>query len=180
MTAMGQIEMRAELARRGLVTYGNNDDLRTRLQDDEARGMFKEEFQTMSDQYLRDGCMLLSIPSRGSRQNLINNIRTYNAYKRQKIANMEDEGIINAGLPQPEDRLGAPTGVAILGTRGSEIYCKPYAKYLADYQLANGTTKDALTFRYWRTLRYPDASPEELWPCRYSDGRINASDDLDS
>ena len=180
MATMGQLQMRIELARRGLVTHGNNQELRTRLENDETRGVFKENFRTMSDEYLRDGCRLLAIPSRGDRQSLINNIRRYNVYKRQKIANMEDEGDMNAGLPQPEDRLGAPTRIAILGTQGSDIHCKPYAEYLTKYQHANGTTQDALTFRYWRTLRYPNASPDELWPCRYSDGRINASDDLDS
>ena len=89
----------------------------------------------------------------------------YRVIRREKIDDMEDEGEINAGLPQPEDRLGAPIGVAILGTRGSEIHCRPYAEYIAGYRLANGTTKDAWTFRYWRTLRHPNASPDELWPC---------------
>ena len=180
MAAMGQVEMRAELARRGLVNYGNNHELRTRLEKDEEKGIFKGDFQTMSIQYLRDGCQLLSIPRTGDRQSLINNTRRYNAYKRRKIANLEPEGEINAGLPHPEDRLGAPTGVPILGTQGSSVYCKPYAKYLAEYERTNGSTKDALTFRFWRTLRYPNASADELWPCRYSDGRISASEDMDS
>ncbi|CAF9923821.1 hypothetical protein IMSHALPRED_006026 [Imshaugia aleurites] len=173
IATMGQVDMRSDLERRGLVVYGNNQDLRTRLERDETRGVFKGDFDTMSCVYLRESCQLLSIPSTGDRQSLIDNLKKYNVYKRQKMDDMEDEGEINAGLPQPEDRLGAPTAVRILGTRGSEIHCRPYAEYLAGYQRAKGTTQDAWTFRYWRTLRYPDASPDELWPCRYSDGRLN-------
>lgn len=90
--------MRAELARRSLVNYGANKDLKARLDNDETKGVFKSDLQGMSEEYLRDGCRLLSIPSTGEgckllsilspgdRQSLINNIGRYNAYKNQKIA----------------------------------------------------------------------------------------------
>ena len=64
---MSQVEMRAELVRRGLVNYGANHDVRTRLQNDEARGVFKGNLADMSDEYLREGCKLRSIPSRSRR-----------------------------------------------------------------------------------------------------------------
>ena len=150
---MSQVEMRAELARRGLVNYGANHALRTRLQSDEARGVFKGNLVDMSDEYLREGCQILSIPRTGDRQSLINNIRRYNAYKRQKIAQEEAEGSLNAGLPTPDDRLGEPTEDVILGTRDSSTYSKPYSEYLDSYKLVNSTTKDALTFQYWETLQ---------------------------
>ncbi|CAF9942599.1 hypothetical protein IMSHALPRED_003904 [Imshaugia aleurites] len=82
---MGHFQMRVEHAHRGLVTYGDNQDLRTRLEHDETRGVFKGDFDTMSEEYLEDSCQLLSIPSRGDRQSLINDIKRYNMYKRQKI-----------------------------------------------------------------------------------------------
>ena len=180
MASMSQAEMRAELARRGLVSYGDNQALKSRLEKDEAHGLFKGDLQGMSEEYLREGCKLLSIPSTGDKGTLIDKIERYNEWKRQKLANEEREGEINAGLPRPDDWLGVPTGAAILGTRGSLIYSKPYSEYLAEHSLANGTTKDALTFRYWRTLRYPNVPADELWPVRYYDGRINASDDIES
>lgn len=87
---------------------------------------------------------------------------------------------MNAGLPRPDDRLGEPTRIAILGTQGSDIYSEAYSRYLREYERVKNTTKDAFTYRYWRTLKYPNASGTELWPARYCDGRINASDDTDS
>ena len=168
--------MRAELARRGLVFYGDNQTLRVRLEKDETKGLFKGDLQGMSEDYLRDGCRLLSIPSTGGKGTLIDKIERYNDYKRQKIADEEEEGDLNAGLPRPDDRLGTPTGAAILGTQGSLIYSWPYAEYLQAYSLAKGTTENALTFRYWRTLRYPNVSADKLWPVRYSDGRIDDSE----
>ena len=145
--------MRAELARRGLVSYGANHDLRTRLQSDETRGVFKGDLTEMSEEYLREGCRLLSIPRTGDRHSLVENIEKYNQYKRQKVANDEREWDLNAGLPTPDDRLSWPTGGAILGTRGSSIYSKPYTEYLDNYKLVNSTSRDALTFRYWQTLQ---------------------------
>lgn len=92
MAGNQQVQMRAELARRDLITYGDSKDLKARLANDEARGIFEGNLATMSEQYLQDGCKLLCIPSTGGRQKLINNIRKYNAYKRQKITNERRRG----------------------------------------------------------------------------------------
>ena len=111
----------------------------------------------MSEEYLREGCKLLSIQSTGDQRILVG----YNEYKRQKIANEETERDLNAGVPRPDDRLGEPTGDVILGTRDSNTYSKPYTEYLDNYKLVNGTTKNAFTYRYWRTLRYSSVNVEK-------------------
>ncbi|CAF9916458.1 MAG: hypothetical protein ALECFALPRED_010726 [Alectoria fallacina] len=148
---MNQVEMRAELKRRGLVNYGNSTDLKARLENDDARGVFKGNLANMSDQYLLEGCQILCIPSTGKRQKLIQKIKAYNRYKRAQRDD-EEKGL-NAGLPTPDDRLGKPTEEKILGTPESRLYMKSYNEYLQDYELRHQTTEHALNLRYWRTLR---------------------------
>ena len=83
--------MQVECSDRGLITYGDSDDLRIRLKRDEAYGLFRGNLTTMSDEYLRNGCIYLSIPSRGNRQTLISAIQKYNRYKRQHMNDEETE-----------------------------------------------------------------------------------------
>lgn len=149
---MNQVEMRAELKRRGLVNYGSSTDLKARIQNDDARGVFKGNLANMSEQYLREGCKILCIPSTGSRPKLIEKIRAYNRYKRAKRD--DEERGLNAGLPTPDDRLGKPTGETILGRPESRLYMHSYSEYLRHYELQHHTTENALNLCYWRTIRY--------------------------
>ncbi|CAD6581632.1 MAG: hypothetical protein ASARMPRED_000662 [Alectoria sarmentosa] len=149
---MNQVEMRAELKRRGLVNNGNNTEIKARIQNDDVRGVFKGNLANMNEQYLRESCKILCIPSTGSRQKLIEKIRAYNKYKRAKKDD-EKRGL-NDGLPTPDDRLGKPTGETILGTPESPLYMHSYTEYLRQYELRNQTTENALNLHYWRTLRY--------------------------
>ena len=91
----------------------------------------------------------------------------------------ENEGGFNAGLPTPEDRLGEQNG-AILGTVGSPIVSSSYSTYLREYEQRYGTTKGAVTLRFWRSHRYPDVPAEKLWPVKYCDARIDSSDDREN
>ena len=176
---MKQVEMRVECSNRGLITYGDSNELKSRLERDDGHGLFRGNFATMSEVYLREGCTYLCIPSRGDRQTLIRAIRKYNTYKRQHINNEETQGDINAGLPAPEDKLGEQNG-PILGTIGSLIYSSSYSAYLRSYEQRYGTTKGAVTLRFWRTHRYPDVPAEKLWPAKYYDARIDSSDDREN
>ncbi len=90
--------MRVECSNRGLITYGDSNVLKTRLEKDEAHGLFRGNLATMSDEYLRDGCTCLSIPSRDDRQTLIRVVQKYNAYKRQHVNGEETEGGFNNPL----------------------------------------------------------------------------------
>lgn len=175
---MNQVAIRAELARRGLIVNGTFDVLKARLERDDTRGEFKGNLATMEEEYLRDGCKILSINSRGTKDELIERIKTYNAYKREQ-RDEEKAGWLNAGLPTPDDRLGKPTQRKILGTQGSWVFSKSYARYLEEFEREKGTTENALTLRYWRSFKNPDIPPEKLWPIRHYDCRIGPSDDSD-
>ncbi len=176
---MKQVEMRVECSNRGLITYGDSNVLKTRLEKDEARGLFRGNLQTMSDEYLQEGCRYLSIPSKGDRETLVRAIRKYNAYKRQHVDGEEMKGGFNAGLPAPEDKLGVQNR-PILGTVGSHIYSSSYTAYIQSYERRYGTTTGAVTLRFWRIHRYPDVPAEKLWPVKYYDARIDSSDDREN
>ena len=173
------VEMRAELRRRGLVLHGRSKELKERLEKDDTRGIFEGNLASMSDTYLREGCRLLSIPSTRKRQELIEDIRKYNEYKRQRRDNPPPKWSLNTGLPTPDDRLGKPTGEKILGTQGSPLYLKSYSRYLQEYKKNHKTTENALTLRYWRTNPQPRLSSAELWPIKRADSITGSSDDTD-
>ena len=149
MDKITQPQMREEAAHRGLIVYGTSADLEDRLRKDSKRGVFQGNLHSMSENDLREVCRSRSIPSKGNREKLVENIEKYNEYKRRH----GDGWAINIGLPTPDDRLGPPTGTAILGTRSSRLYLGSYDKYIQEYQLQNGTTENALTLQYWRFLR---------------------------
>ena len=67
------------------MSHGDNATLRQRLERDDSRGEFRGDVATMSDQYLGDGCLLLSIDYRGPRDVLITRIQRYNARKRSEL-----------------------------------------------------------------------------------------------
>ena len=121
---------------------------------------FRANLAMMSEQHLREGCQILSIPSIGNRQKLIRKIRAYNRYKRAKRD--DEERGLNAGLPTPDDRLGKPIEEKILGTPESRLYMHSYSEYLRHYELQHQTTENALNLRYWRTIRYSDVPFEKL------------------
>lgn len=174
---MTQPQLRAELETRGLIVGGKTRELKARLVKDDTRGAYRGDLDTLAEPYMRDGCKLLSINSSGTRQELVQRIEKYNVYKKAQMDAQEEEmkGSINADLPMPDDWLGEPTRKKILGTPGSQLHSKSYSRYLAKYKTEHGTTKDAWTLKYWRTLRYPHISPDKLWPVWRYDCRVETS-----
>ena len=81
---LGQIAARAELRRRGLIVKGLLQVLRDRLSRDDTRGEFRGDLETAHLQYLKDGCNLLAINSKGSREEILERICFYNERKRQE------------------------------------------------------------------------------------------------
>ena len=49
---------------------------------DDTRGEFTGDLENASLEYLKDGCTLLSINNKGSRQTLLERIEFYNSIKR--------------------------------------------------------------------------------------------------
>ena len=177
---MNESNIRAELKARGLSTKGYMSTLRRRLDNYDTRGELKGDLATMSDHHLRTACRLLSIESKGKRNQLVERIKTYNSQKRKRMGETEDPGDINSGLPTPDDRLAKPVKYEnILGTPGSGFVSKSYCLYLAEFKKKHGTTENAWTLRFFRLFMNPDGRPEELWPPRYADCRVVGSDEAD-
>ena len=84
---MSQVEARAELSRRGLIIRGLLSVLRERLMRDDTRREFRGDLTNVSLEYLKDGCALLSINNRGSREEILERIEYYNSIKRQRAGN---------------------------------------------------------------------------------------------
>ena len=177
---MNESNVRAELEARGLSTKGYMRTLRRRLDSYDTRGELKGDLATMSDHHLKTACRLLSIESKGKRDQLVERINFYNAQKRKQIGQTEDPGEINSGLPTPDDRLGKPAKrEKILGTPGSGFVSKSYCLYLAEFKAKYGTTENAWTLRFFRVFMNPNFRPELLWPPRFLDCRIVESDEAD-
>ena len=104
---MNREEARAELNRRGLLVRGNIDDIRARLENDDARGEFTGDLDMAEREHLMQRCSRLSINSQGSREQLIDRINFYNARKR--------DGNGNKVGPLSGNRSGLPIHQAPLG-----------------------------------------------------------------
>ena len=177
---MNKLNVQAELQVRGLSTKGYMSTLRRRLDNYDTRGEVKGDLATMSDHHLRKMCRLLSIESKGKRNQLVERIKFYNAQKRKWTGQTEDPGEINSGLPTPDDRLGKPAKhEKVLGTPGSGFVSNSYCLYLAEFEAKHGTTEDAWTLRFFRLFMNPHVKPELLWPPRFLDCRIVESDEAD-
>lgn len=151
---MGQVEMRQECARRGLVVYGASDDLKKRLVDDDTRGEFEGDLDSFDIDQLRQGCSFLGINSSGSREQVLTRLRDYNSRKiREQWALWDATGTFNDALPTPDDRLGPPNGEPVRGTLGSGLYLKSYHEYIRKFVGKHHTTEHALTLDYWRSMR---------------------------
>ena len=173
---MGEIPLRNELERRGLLVDGTVNQLRQRLVADDALGVFHGYLGSMSETDLEDACRRRSIPipilikdhEGDHRQKLFKSLKRYNKRKGGVQANRElCAGWLNTGLPTPEDRLGPPTGQPPLGTPGSGLVFPPYIDYLEAHREKNGTIDDALTFRCWRICVNPGIPLRRLWRILY-------------
>ena len=101
---MKQVEMRAELKRRHLITYGASNDLRERLEKDNGQGIFKGNLTTMSTEALQEGCLLRSIPWSRNRRKLVDSIKAYNRHKREHgVVEEENEQIDEQKSSSDED-----------------------------------------------------------------------------
>ena len=174
---MGQIPLRDELKRRGLLVRGRVNQLRQRLARDDTLGIFDGYLGSMSETDMEDACQRRFIPIDGRhedrRERLFKKLKRYNERKGGVQANSEVAGgWLNSGLPTPADRLGAQSEEPILGTPNSGITFQPYIDYIEAYKQQNGTTEAALTFRYWRICQHPGVALHRLWPIRHADCRV--------
>ena len=148
---MGQIALRDELERRGLLVDGTVNQLRQRLVRDDTLGIFHGYLGSMSETDIEAASRRRSIPIKGRRQDrcrrLFKNLERYNERKGgvQAVSKMSG-GWLNTELSTPQDRLGPPTGKPPLGTPGSGLVFPPYIDYLESYRQSHSTTEDAFTF----------------------------------
>ena len=172
--SMNRGQLRNALSIRGLIVYGDTNELRTRLAVDDAFGAIDCFFGTVSDSDMEDMCRTRCISIRGRRPELLRQemFEKLQHFNHRKGGGQTKGGWLNSGLPTREDRLGSQPQVPILGLPGSSIVFQPYANYIQAYRQEHGTTENAFTFRYWRICQNPGIALHRLWPIRHADCRI--------
>lgn len=72
---ISRVDLRSELASRGLVVHEMISDLRERLQADDAHDIFDDDFKNMGKKDLINLCKSLYVHSLGEREELIDRIK---------------------------------------------------------------------------------------------------------